>query len=134
LGVAMLSNNVACYAAISPCSADSPFTGILDEIAIFNRALSASEIQAIYKAGTNGMCAPTPLMFTGSPSYNKTNGFILNASLRSSQSYHIQANTNLASTNWITLTNFIAGTAPIFHFTNKPATNISKQFYRIVSP
>jgi hypothetical protein len=110
------------------------FNGLLDEIQIYNRALSASEIQAIYQAGTNGMCAPTPLMFTGSPSYNKTNGFILNASLRSSQSYHIQANTNLASTNWITLTNFIAGTAPIFHFTNKPATNISKQFYRIVSP
>ena len=73
-------------------------------------------------------------MFTGTPSYSKTNGVILNASLRSSQSYHIQANTNLASTNWITLTNFTAGTAPIFHYTNKPPTNTLQQFYRIVSP
>ena len=108
--------------------------GLVDEIQIYNRALTASEIQAIYQAGTNGMCAPTPLMFTGSPSYNKTNGFVLNASLRSSQSYHIQANTNLASTNWTTLTNFTAGTAPIFHYTNKPPTNTPRQFYRIVSP
>jgi hypothetical protein len=114
--------------------ATTPFAGQIDEAVIFNRALSASEIQAIYQAGTNGMCAPTPLMFTGSPSYNKTNGIVLNASLRSSQSYHIQANTNLATTNWTTLTNFTAGTAPIFHFTNKAATNIPRQFYRIVSP
>ena len=111
-----------------------PFTGMIDEVQIYNRALSVSEIQAIYQAGTNGMCAPTPLMFTGTPSYSKTNGVILNASLRSSQSYHIQANTNLASTNWITLTNFTAGTAPIFHYTNKPPTNTLQQFYRIVSP
>jgi hypothetical protein len=110
------------------------FDGMLDEIQIYSRALSASEIQAIYLAGTNGMCAPTPLIFTGSPSYNKANGFVLNASLRSSQSYHIQANTNLTSTNWTTLTNFIAGTAPIFSFTNKPPTNTLQQFYRIVSP
>ena len=110
------------------------WSGMLDEIQIYNRAISASEIQTIYQAGTNGMCAPTPLMFTGSPSYNKTNGVVLNASLRSSQSYHIQANTNLASTNWITLTNFIAGTAPIFHYTNKPPANTPRQFYRIVSP
>jgi hypothetical protein len=114
--------------------AATPFAGLIDEVQIYNRALSASEIQAIYQAGTNGMCAPTPLMFTGSPSYNKTNGFVLNASLRSSQSYHIQANTNLASTNWINLTNFTAGTAPIFHYTNKPPTNTLQQFYRIVSP
>jgi len=109
------------------------FNGLLDNVRIYNRALSAPEIQAIYLAGSNGMCAPTPLMFTGSPSYNKTNGFILNARLRSSQSYHIQANTNLASTNWITLTIFTAGSAPIFQYTNKPS-NTLQQFYRIVSP
>ena len=110
------------------------FNGLLDEIQIYSRALSASEIQAIYQAGTNGMCAPTPLMFTDSPSYSKANGVILNASLRSGQSYSLQASTNLASTNWIALTNFIAGTAPVISFTNMAATNIPQQFYRIVSP
>jgi len=110
------------------------FDGWLDEIRIYSRALTPSEIQAIYTAGTNGMCPPTPLMFTGSPSYSKSNGAILSASLRSGQSYRLQANTNLASTNWIALTNFIAGTAPAFDYTNKAATNIPQQFYRIISP
>jgi hypothetical protein len=58
----------------------------------------------------------------------------LNASLRSGQNYSLQANTNLASTNGLVLTNFTAGTAPVFHFTNKSATSIPQQFYRIVSP
>ena len=110
------------------------FNGLLDETRIYNRALFASEIQAIYQAGTNGMCPPTPLMLTGTPQFSKTNGFVLNASLRSGQSYHFQANTNLATTNWISLTNFVAGTAPVFQYTNKSATNIARQFYRIVSP
>jgi len=131
--VAMLSDNVPCYAGISPCPL-TPYSGILDEIQMYNRALSASEIAAIYLAGTNGMCAPTPLMFTGPPIYSRTIGVVLDSTLRSSQNYHIQANSNLASSNWITLANFIAGTTPIFHFTNKPNTNTSQQFYRIVSP
>ena len=59
--VAMLFNNVPLYAGLSPCSGDHPFAGILDEIAIFNRALSITEIQAIYQSGTHGMCAPSPI-------------------------------------------------------------------------
>jgi hypothetical protein len=110
------------------------FAGMLDEVTIYNRALTSNEIQAIYIVGTNGMCPPTPLMFTSPLNYTKGNGFVLNASLRSSQSYRIQANTNLATTNWLTLTNFIANTAPVFHFTNTAATNFQKRFYRIVSP
>jgi len=37
-------------------SAGEPFDGLLDEVEIFNRALSASEIQAIFNAGTDGKC------------------------------------------------------------------------------
>jgi hypothetical protein len=36
------------------------FFGMIDEPAVFNRALTASEIQAIYNAGNAGKCAPTP--------------------------------------------------------------------------
>ncbi len=110
------------------------FAGALDELMLFDRPLTSSEIQALYQAGTNGMCPPTPLMFTGVPSYNRASGVVLNASLRSGQSYHLQSNTNLASTNWITLTNFVAGTAPISHLTNQPPTNAPQGFYRLVSP
>ncbi|MGA2751145.1 MAG: C10 family peptidase [Verrucomicrobiota bacterium] len=110
------------------------FCGLLDDIRIYNRALAFSEIEAIYRAGTNGMCAPAPLMFSGPPACGKTKDVVLNAALRSGQSYTLQATTNLASTNWISLTNFTAGSAPVFHFTNCAATNIPQQFYRIISP
>jgi len=110
------------------------FQGLIDEVRIYNRALSASEIRAIYAAGTNGMCPPTPLTFSGTSTYGKLSGFILNASLRSGQTYDVQATTNLATSNWVVLTNFTAGTAPVFSFTNKAATNIPQQFYRIISP
>jgi hypothetical protein len=36
------------------------FYGMIDEPAVFNRALSAGEIQSIYAAGSTGMCPATP--------------------------------------------------------------------------
>jgi hypothetical protein len=33
-----------------------PFNGLIDELAIYNRALSATEIQAIFSAGSAGKC------------------------------------------------------------------------------
>jgi CubicO group peptidase (beta-lactamase class C family) len=119
---------------IGGSSTQPSLDGGIDDFRIYNRALAPSEIQAIYTAGTNGVCPPTPLMFAGIQSFNRTEGFVLNANLRSGQSYRLQANTNLATTNWTTLTNFTAGTAPSFLYTNKSATNLPEQFYRIVSP
>jgi subtilisin-like proprotein convertase family protein len=34
------------------------FNGILDEISLYNRALSGAEVQAIYNAGSSGKCPP----------------------------------------------------------------------------
>jgi hypothetical protein len=36
------------------------FSGLVDEVQIFNRALSASEIHAIFAAGSAGVCKTTP--------------------------------------------------------------------------
>lgn len=41
-------------------SEDTPFNGLIDEVAIFNRALTADEIAAIYNAGSAGKCRPLP--------------------------------------------------------------------------
>jgi hypothetical protein len=41
-----------CPAASTEC----PFAGQIDEVQIYNRALSAAEIQAIYNTGSAGMC------------------------------------------------------------------------------
>jgi hypothetical protein len=34
------------------------FSGLIDEVEIFNRALTAQEIAAIYNAGSTGKCGP----------------------------------------------------------------------------
>jgi hypothetical protein len=49
------TNTANLLAGTGPC--DSPFTGQLDEITIYNRPLSLSEIQNIYNAGGNGKCS-----------------------------------------------------------------------------
>ncbi|HUA65594.1 MAG TPA: immunoglobulin domain-containing protein, partial [Alphaproteobacteria bacterium] len=36
------------------------FSGLIDEPSIYNRALSASEVAAIYQAGSEGKCPPSP--------------------------------------------------------------------------
>ena len=46
------------------------FSGALDEISLYNRALSANEIQAIYQAGSAGKCTtPTAPTITLQPTY-----------------------------------------------------------------
>jgi uncharacterized membrane protein len=36
------------------------FRGVIDEISLYNRVLSAAEIEAIYRAGSAGKCPPSP--------------------------------------------------------------------------
>ncbi len=43
------------------------FNGMVDEVSIYNRALSSNEIAAIYLAGSFGKCAPTPPAITVQP-------------------------------------------------------------------
>ncbi len=47
---------------------EQPFNGLIDEVDIYNRALSASEIQSIYNAGSAGKCkecTPPEVSITG---------------------------------------------------------------------
>ncbi|MGH7866875.1 MAG: LamG-like jellyroll fold domain-containing protein, partial [Candidatus Dormibacteraceae bacterium] len=46
----------------APGIADDGFFGLVDEVAIFQRALSASEIASIYGAATVGMCPSVPTL------------------------------------------------------------------------
>ncbi|MEW6157005.1 MAG: immunoglobulin domain-containing protein, partial [Verrucomicrobiota bacterium] len=61
--VAALSSNTADFigrAAAANGAEFNTFNGSIDEVTIFNRALSAEEIQAIYNAGSAGFCKPPP--------------------------------------------------------------------------
>ena len=44
------------------------FKGLVDEVDIFNRALSETEIQSIVNAGSAGKCKPTPIILSASES------------------------------------------------------------------
>ena len=50
--------------ALGSCSSIDPFGGLLDEVSIYNRDLSASEIAAIYNAGSAGKCKGVIQLFT----------------------------------------------------------------------
>lgn len=56
-------NNVPLFIGIQAIATDgsiiNPFSGVIDEVEIFNRALSALEIQAIFDAGSAGKCKDT---------------------------------------------------------------------------
>ncbi len=43
------------------------FLGSIDEVDVFNRALAASEVQAIYNAGSAGKCTSSPPVITTQP-------------------------------------------------------------------
>ena len=50
---------------ISDPPANFTWSGLIDEVHFFNRALSAAEIQTIYNAGIDGLCNnPNPFIFT----------------------------------------------------------------------
>ena len=60
--VAVVANASPLELGRTPCAAvnEGPFFGILDEVTLYTRALSAAEIQAIHAAGSLGKCPQTP--------------------------------------------------------------------------
>ncbi len=60
------------------------YGGLLDELSFYNRALSAAEIAAIYNAGSDGKCAPTPpppTAHAAKAAAVETNGFVIAVSV-----------------------------------------------------
>lgn len=53
-----LANTSPLYVGASPAGGGVPWTGGLDEVEVFSRALSAGEIQNIFNAHTYGKCKP----------------------------------------------------------------------------
>jgi hypothetical protein len=61
-------NNVPlCLGKNAEASPGYYFNGLVDAVSIYNRALSASEIAAIYNAGSEGKCLPSPPVIFDQP-------------------------------------------------------------------
>jgi len=89
------------------------FNGLVDEVSIYNRALTASEIYAIYAAGSGGKCPPTTPVIIAQPTNQTiavggTANFSVTASGALPLSYQwIFSGTNIsgATNTTLTLTN-----------------------------
>jgi len=101
--------------------------GSVDEIVLFNRALSASEINGIYSAGSAGLC-PAP-QFAGAT--NLSGGQVgLNLKGQTGKSFTIYASTNLANWTWL---GSVPNPTGAVQFIDAAATNAQK-FYRSSQP
>ena len=65
--------NADIYVGASP-TGTSPLDGKIDELSLYNRALSPTEIQAIYDAGTAGKTPPAPTVAAVTPAIGSTLG------------------------------------------------------------
>ena len=107
------------------------FNGEIDEVTIYNRALSPAEIAANFDAGSAGMCEPIPYFSTSANAAQwATNGFSLQVSgLTGQGNVVIYSSTNLVSWKPI-YTN-----PPVFgslQFLDTNATKVPMMFYRIL--
>src|SRR5262249_7938171 len=66
-----ISYNGAWFAIGQQKDINRPFNGLIDEVEVFNRALSQAEIRSIVDAGSAGKCKGTPIP-TPSPTSTAT--------------------------------------------------------------
>jgi hypothetical protein len=114
----------------------SYFNVLIDELSIYNRALSASEISSIYLARSIGKCAPPPVSFSFDISNGAfqwtTNGVNLTLTgIMADGPVIIYASTNLSLWTPIFTNPPTTGTLQLL---DSAATNYSFRFYRAVEP
>jgi hypothetical protein len=98
------------------------YQGLMDEVSIYNRALSASEMQAIYSAGSEGKCRPVVLKMYA--------GLTIDGSVGSTQRVdYVEALSDL--NQWLTLTNLVLPNRH-YQFFDIDSAGRPKRFYRIV--
>lgn len=102
-----------------------PFVGLIDEVAIYNRALSDAEILALYNAGSDGKCVyDSPHL-----SVELYAGITIEGNVGTTN--QIDYVTNLGDTNWIELTNFVLPQSPYLLF-DPGSSRAQRRFYRAV--
>ena len=102
-------------------------SGSLDEILLYNRALSAAEIQSIYSAGSAGLVRAPILV---SSSFSGSGRFTLNLKGETGKTLTVYSSTDLL--NWISL-GTVSNPSGAIQYTDPLATNLL-QFYRVSQP
>jgi hypothetical protein len=103
------------------------FAGLIDEPAIYSRALSAAEVRAIFNAGSAGKC-PAPSLTI----FRSTTNTAVVLWPSPSTGFGLQQNTNsLGSVNWSNVTAINDDGTNRFIIVNPPAGN---RFFRLQKP
>ena len=93
------------------------FTGSIDDVAIYNRALSSNEVSELYQSFATGIISLPTVTISGT----------------TNQTYSIQYVTNLSSTNWTMLaSNIVIQTSP-YLFPDTNSFGLPQRFYRVIA-
>lgn len=109
-------------------STDRAFDGLIDELAIYDSALSNDEILRIFNAGSSGKCGPEPVIEAGSLNYN-AGQFAFRITGVPNQTYKVQGAQDYVT--WADIEMRTLST-PIWDFTDPNPGNLSFRFYRPV--
>jgi hypothetical protein len=113
---------------------DPKFAGALDEVGLYDRALSSNEIYAIYAAGRNGRCKlPTALALDLATNELQPSSPRVTIGGLPGQNYGIQTASSLpaSSNDWIGLTNLTLSTSADAWLDPEPAVE-GQKYYRVV--
>jgi hypothetical protein len=104
----------------------TPFAGLIDEVAIYNRGLSAAEVASIYNAGPLGKAFSSLLLRAS------VQGGLLLLSFPATpgKAYTIQSANELSTGVWGSLTNIIAADTNVVYF---DSISTLHRFYRVAT-
>jgi hypothetical protein len=112
------------------------FQGVIDEAQYWNRALSTAEVQAMYAAGSAGLCRPAVPARLATPAWLGDGSLRLAFTNNGGAIFSVLASTNAALrlSNWTVLGVAAEVSAGHYQFTDPQATNNPRRFYRVRSP
>jgi hypothetical protein len=104
---------------------DAP--GAIARIRLYDKVMPPTQVASLDRA----TAGPAPLQFV-QPMYYSNHVMYLTLQVTPNFTYAVQASTNLASTNWVTITNVTSST-PLILISDPQAPNFVRRFYRGVA-
>jgi hypothetical protein len=119
------------------------WNGLIDEVSIYNRALTASEIRTIYEAGSEGKCPGLAInsqwanqtahisvsSFSSSQSTGGGKNVSFNITGPAGSSWNVYSSSDLK--NWTFVSKVTLNTAGTVSFTVEVTSGVPQQFYRL---
>jgi uncharacterized repeat protein (TIGR02543 family) len=112
-GIGSLANNSRLWVghqSMDAATGAHPFHGLIDELTLYDRALSAAEMPALYNAGILGKCIPPPCLEIISIARNNGNATLTWLS-EFGATYRVQYKADLRTDSWTNLAGDVTATA-----------------------